>query len=276
MPTAIGGNVRYPNLQSIANLFRFKINDTFSNSTGSGTGSGGGQGLIMPNSNPDLVTLLDAAIQETYSDLRNIGDPELIIDNYIISAIPPLTAANPAVQVSLAYTGFFNGFTWDSTKKLPISLSKVLQLWERTSNTGDSFVPMTQAPFGLPGCLQGQSMRIWEMRQGQIWMPGCLQTTDIRLRGRINYPEYLDPTNLNYSTTYVPILDSRNAIVSKMMVQYAMRFAPENYQMAIAEEARQMAKLQLEVVRQMQSQENQRTEFGSEAVEDFAIAWSWL
>jgi hypothetical protein len=276
MPTAIGGNVRYPNLQSIADLFRFKINDTFSNSTGSGTGSGGGAGLIMPNSNPDLVTLLDSAIQETYSDLRNIGDPELIIDNYIIPALPALTKTDPAVQVSLAYTGFFNGFTWDSTKKLPISLSKVLMLWERQTNTQDNFYPMTQAPFGLPGQLQGQTMKMWEMRQGQIWMPGCLQVTDIRLRGRITYPEYLSPVNLNYSTTYVPILDSRNAMVSKMMVQYAMRFAPENYQMAIAEEARQMAKLQLEVVRQMQAQENQRAEFGAEAVEDFAIAWSWL
>ena len=37
-----------------------------------------------------------------------------------------------------------------------------------------------------------------------------------------------------------------------------------------------MQKLKLEVVRQMQSQENQRAEFGAEAVEDFAVAFSWL
>jgi len=33
----------------------------------------------MPNTNPDLLTLLDSAIRELYSDLRNIGDPELIM-----------------------------------------------------------------------------------------------------------------------------------------------------------------------------------------------------
>ena len=61
-----------------------------------------------------------------------------------------------------------------------------------------------------------------------------------------------------------------------MMILYARRFAPEVYQMCVAEEMRLMGKLKLEVVRQMQSQENQREEFGSEATADFAIAWSWL
>ena len=276
MATAIGGNVRYPNLQSIADLFRSKINDTFSNSTGSGTGSGGGAGLIMPNSNPDLVTFLDSAIQETFSDLRNVGDPELILDNYILSGIPPLAQADPAIQVSLAYQGYFNGFTWNNQWVLPISVSKVLALWERQTNANEDFRPMIPATFGLTGTLQSQRMGYWEMRQGQIWMPGCLQTTDIRIRARINYPEFLSPAKLNYSTAYVPILDCRNAIAAKMLINYAIRFAPENYQMAIADEARLMDKLKLEVVRQMQAQENERAEFGSDAVADFAIAWSWL
>lgn len=276
MATAIGGNVRYPNLQSIADLFRSKINDTFNNAGGSGTGSGGGAGLIMMNSNPDLVTFLDAAIQETFSDLRNVGDPELILDNYIVSGIPPLAQQDPAVQVSLAYIGYFNGFSWTNQWVLPISTSKVLAIWERATNQNEDFQPMIQAPFGLPGVLQGIRMKYWEMRQGQVWMPGCTQTTDLRLRMRINYPEFLSPANLNYSTAYVPILDCRNVIVAKMLINYAMRFAPENYQMCIADEARLMAKLQLEVVRQMQTQENERSEFGGEAVVDFGIAWSWL
>ena len=277
MPAAvIGGNVRYPSLQSIADLFRSGINDTANNTTGQGTGSGNTAGLIMPNSNPDLLVFIDSAIQELFSDLRNVGDPELILDNYIVFGIPPLTAPNPSVQVSLGYMGYFNGFSWDATKVLPISVSKMLAMWERQSNTNDSFYPMSPAPFGLPGVQQGNRMGLWEMRQGQIWMPGCLQTVDLRLRARITYPEYLNPTTINFTTTYVPILDSKNAIVAKMMILYAKRFAPEQYGMCISEEDRLMSKLKLEVVRQMQSQENQRAEFGGEAVEDFAIAWSWL
>lgn len=277
MPAAvIGGNIRYPNLQGIADLFRAQINDTFNNAGGSGVGTGNEAGLIMPNLNPDLVTYMDSAIQETFADLRNLGDPELIIDNYIVTGIPALAAPNPTVQVSLGYMGYFNGFTWDSTRVLPISVSKMLMMWERESGTNNSFYPMSPAPLGLPGVTQGQSMGMWEMRQGQIWMPGCLTVRDLRLRARINFPNLLYSPGLNFTTTYVPILDSKNAIVAKMLIPYAKRFAPEQYQMCVMDEKRLMSKLQLEVVRAMQNVENQRAGFGEEAVQDFAIAFSWL
>lgn len=482
------------------------------NTGGTGTGTGNQAGLIMPNSNNDLLVFMDSAIQELYSDLRNVGDPELILDNYIVFGIPPLTQVNPAVQVSLGYQGYFDGFQWHPEWKLPISVSKMLAMWERqgggaattststslgppltqshsnridesqpvrisnSSNLGpfpvsrlgtctegdtfdtfatfgitgmtidfynssfvliqsvplddassftapagatsfimgapnpvvgteysctyhlnggtqafdwapdptgwdtnwsgqnanqspfggitpgsvftltpfettdptfiysinfynaskglisssvwnqdpftftapagaafwsviitnppipdlttigtvftiqyatsttiasiagesqDNFVPMRPAPFGLPGIQQGQSMSIWEMRNGQIWMPGCLTYRDLRIRARITYPVPFGP-NINFATTYVPILDSRNAIVAKMLILYAKRFAPEQYPMAISEEDRLMQKLKLEVVRQLQAQENQRSEFGAEAVQDFAISYNWL
>ena len=275
MQATVGGNVRYPNLQSVADLFRSSINDTANNTTGSGTGTGNQAGLIMPNSNPDLQTFLYSATEELFADLRNVGDPELILDNYIVT-IPALAVASPAVQVSLGYMGYFNGFTWSPTPTLAVSISKMLGMWERQTGANEDFVAMAPAPFGLPGCLQSNRMGMWEMRQGQIWMPGCLLETDLRLRARITYPSAPYSATLDFSTAYVPILDSRNAIVAKMRVQYAMRFAPELYQMAIAEEERQMAKLRLEVVRQLQGNENQRAAFGEEAVQDFAVAFSWL
>lgn len=276
MQALVGGNIRYPNLQSIADLFRVSINDTFNNQGGAGTGYGGGAGLIMPNINPDLITFLDAAIQETFSDLRNVGDPELILDNYILTGLPPLNSnlgvgvPNPATQVSIGYMGYFDGIEWWPQWTLPISTSKVLALWERQTNTGNNFVPMIPAPFGLPSVQQGQYQHLWEMRQGQVWMPGSINLTDIRMRVRITYPDFLNPQTINYSTAYVPIIDSRNAIVAKMLIRYAMRFSPENYQMAVADEKRLMDKLELEVVRQMQSQENRRHEFGAEATTSFA------
>lgn len=275
MQAVIGGNVRYPNLQSIANLFRSGINDTANNTTGSGTGTGNQAGLIMPNSNPDLLEFMDSAIQELFSDLRNVGDPELIIDNYILSGIPPLANPDPTVQVSLGYQGYFNGFEYLPQFVLPVSVSKMLAMWERESNTNDSFHPMHPATFGLPGGMQGQTMKWWEMREGAIWMTGCLRTTDLRIRARITYPTPFG-SNIDFSTAYVPILDSRNAIVAKMLILYAKRFAPEQYPMAISEEDRLMEKFKLEVVRALQGNENQRGEFGAEAVEDFNIAFAWL
>jgi hypothetical protein len=276
MNSVIGGNTVYLNLSEIADLFRSLINDTANNTTGSGTGTGSTAGLIMPNSNPDLVTILRSAIRTTYSDLRNIGEPQLIIDNYILSGIPPLAQADPAVQVSLGYMGYFNGFSWSNQWVLPVGVTRVLAMWERATNTGDNFISMTPAPFGLSGTLQGLRMGQWEMREGQIWMRGCLSTVDLRIRARITYPDNLSAANLNFDTTYVPILNCADAIAAKMLVRYAQRFAPEQYAMAKDMEKEEMGKLKLETVRAMQANENQRAEFGAEAVMDFPNGWAQL
>lgn len=264
----IGGNIRYPNLQSIANLFRVSINDSFSGDTGTP-----GEGLIMPNTNPDLLTFMNSAIRDLYSDLRNVGDPELILDNYILFGLPALTTANPAVQVSLSYAGFFDGYQWHSQWTLPISCQRVERLWERLTGSDHAFYPMQQTTSGLPSAWQTDGFRVWEMRQGQIWMPGATTQRDLRIRCRIDYPDFLNPATLDFNTAYVPILGCQNAIVAKMLILYARRFAPDQYPTAVQEEARYMGKLELEVVRQQQGAEVQRREFGAEATTDFL--WSW-
>jgi hypothetical protein len=114
------------------------------------------------------------------------------------------------------------------------------------------------------------------MREGMVWMPGTIQSVDLRLRVRIGYPTGWNVSNLDYNQTYIPILNCADAVAAKMLVRYAQRFKPTMYPMAREAEEVEMDKLKLEVVRQMQVNENQRAEFGDEAVQDFAIAWSWL
>jgi hypothetical protein len=252
------------------------INDTANNTGGSGTGSGNTAGLIMSNSNPDLLIFMRSGIRTLFSDLRNVGEPQLIIDNYILTGIPPLGVQNPAVQVALGYQGYFNGYTWSNQWTLPIGFKRVLAMWERATGTGEDFAPMSPAPFGLPGVMQGRRMVHWEMREGQVWMPGCTTAVDLRMRARIGYPATFNTANLNFDTAYVPILNCGDAIAAKMLVRYAIRFAPSMLPQAREEEKEQMDKLFLETVRQMQANENQRAEFGGDAVQDFAIAWSWL
>ncbi len=271
---AVAGSTVYPTLQQIANLFRFKINDSFAGATDTP-----GEGLIMPNSNPDLLTLMNAAIDETYNDLRNVGDAELLLDNYILLNIPRVNSAlgvgvpNPMTQVSLDYTGYFDGLMNSAQWSLPANANKIERVWERQSNTQENFIPMQPAPFGLPGVNQTDRMRMWEMRQNAIWMPGCLRTVDLRIRCRIGFPAYLDPSSIDFTTTYVPLLSSVNAIVAKMQVGYAVRFSPDQYQLALSEEARYMAKLRDAVVHQQQLTEYQRQEWGAEATNNFPAAY---
>jgi hypothetical protein len=272
--TAVGGSVRFPSLNSVANLFRSSINDTQNNTTGYGTGSGTTAGLIMPDSNPDLLTFMDSAIRDTYSDLRNIGDPALLLDNYILTGIPALTQSNPAVQVGLNYAGYYNGFTWSSQWKLPIGMTKLERMWERWSGTESDFIPMNPAPFGLPGTVQWQRMNYWEIRQDTVWMPGCLVPVDLRLRCRITFPDkgQFNPSTVNFDTTYIPIADCQNAVVAKMLCLYARRFAPELKPMADADDEKYIFKLRQETVKAMQNTEYQRASFGDEAT----ASYGWL
>lgn len=266
----VGGNNRYPSLQMIADLFRAQINDTFAGATDTP-----GEGLIMPNTNPDLLTFMNSAIRDTYSDLRNVGDPALILDNYILYGIPALAAANPAIQVSLDTIGYFDGYQFNQQWTLPSGCMRVERVWERASTgatSQDTFYPMAPAPFGLPGMMQGDRMGQWEIRQNAVWMPGAMVSVDLRLRCTITFPDYLGNA-IDFTTTYVPVLDCTNAVVAKMLVLYAKRFAPEQFGMAVAEDERFTGKLRLEVVRQMQNTEYSRTEFGEQATQS---GFGWL
>lgn len=274
MQAAVGGNILYPNLQTIADLFRSSINDTANNTSGFGTGAGNAAGLIMPNANPDLLVFLNSAVRDVYSDLRNVGDPELLLDNYILTGIPALAQPDQTVQVALSYAGYFDGFTWNPQWTLPVSCVKIERVWERWTGSGSDFAPMTPCPFGLPPVLQWQRMGMWEVRQNALWMPGSLVATDLRIRCRITFPDFgtVQPSTVNFKTAYVPILGCANAVVAKMLVLYARRFAPEMKPMADADDLKYTQKLRLEVVREMQNTEYQRAQYGDEAT----TSYGWL
>lgn len=257
---------RYPNLQGMMDLFRSSINDD-------GGGQDGPQGgLIATNTAPFTLPFLNNAIQWVYRKLRNIGDPALIIDNYLLLGIPALTGPNPAVQVSLGFLGYFDGFENHSQWTLPSGAMGIDRAWERVSGTGLDFYPIREAPDGLQPRQQTSTMRQYEWRGNAMWMPGALETVDLRLRCKITLPPVLGP-NLDFSNTYVPILDSEDAIVDRMLVRYARRFAPEQLPDAMAASAQSIFELGREVSRAAQRKQNRRQDFGEEAVGNFA-AWN--
>jgi hypothetical protein len=262
----VGGNTRYPSLEMIAQLFRAQINDSFAGATNTP-----GEGLVMPDTNPDLLVFMNSAIRDVYSDLRNVGDPALILDNYVLYGIPPLTAPNPAIQVSLDVVGFFDGFQFNDQWALPAGCMRVERMWERVSGTEDDFSLMTPAPFGLPPVMQSDLMGQWETRLNAVWMPGALLSVDLRLRTLVTFPDFLGDA-IDFPSTYVPILDCTNSVVAKMIVLYAKRYAPEQYTMAVQEDERMIGKLRREVVRNMQNTEYSRAPFGQEATSSFG----WL
>lgn len=253
---------RYQNLQGIMDQFRSMVNDDSS-------GIDGPQGgIIATNNAPFSLVYLNSAISDLFADLRTIGDPALILDNYLVQGLPAITVPNPAVQVSLGFLSYFDGYQNNPQWTLPSGLMSVMAVWERAAANGN-FTPLTAAAGGLAPRYQSGRMGQYEWRGNAMWMPGCTQSVDLRIRCTITLPDF-QGSAIDFTSTSIPIFNCRNVIVDKMLVNYARRFAPEQAPMASSAADSSLSRLQKEIVRSSQFMENRRTDFGVEATQNFA------
>lgn len=252
-------------------LFRSSINDD-------GGGADGPQGgIIATNDAPFTLPFLNNAIGWVYRELRNVGDPALIIDNYLVLGLPALTGPNAAVQVSLGFLGYFDGFENHGQWTLPSGAMGIDRAWERLSQVGGGdtngdFTEIHAKPDGLAPRQQVERNRNYEWRGNAMWMPGALESVDLRLRCKITLPPFLG-SNIDFTNAYVPLLDSEDAIVDRMLVRYARRFAPDQLATADASSKESIFELKRAISRQMQRTETHRRDFGEAAVGNF-VGWN--
>lgn len=255
MSTVVGndGLEGVPSLQSICDLFRSVVNDTFSD----------GAGQIATDDAPFMKPFLNSAIRDLYSDLRIVGDMKVVKDNFIVNAIPAIPAANPETQVALTYQGYFNGSTWNGSFLLPPDLMWLMKVWQRPSNTSATFLPMEIAPAGLAGVYQGSGMGQYEVRgNNELWMNGALLATDLRLRYEAVFPDIIGDA-IDFSNTYVPIQDCTNAVAFKMVAYYAQRLSPDQFSLAESQATKFTRKLISESVLNSQTKQFQRQPYGT-------------
>lgn len=256
MSTIVGfdGLEGAPSLQSICDLYRSIVNDTFDN----------GAGQINTDTAPWMKPFLNSAIRDLYSDLRIVGDMRVIVDNAIVGPIPALASADPTIQVALTYQGYFNGATWNPNLLLPVDLLWLMKVWQRPSGTGSVFYPMQIASAGLCGCYQGSCMGEYEVRgNNELWMTGATLATDLRLRYMAVFPDIVGD-EIDFSATYVPIQDCTNAVAHKMVANYAQRLSPDQFTLADSRAKEFTKKLVMESVLNSQNKQFARQQFGSD------------
>lgn len=262
---AIGGMSSYPSLATIASLVRTFVNDDKAGATGTP-----GEGQILTNSSVTLINLMNSAIRDTYRDVRIMGQPTLIKDNCIVLGLTPVNSAlgvgapNPAVQVALQFVGYFDGLQINSNLLLPGDLIMPLEVWERQNGTQDPFVMMTQNIGPLQPRNQVEMLVDWEWRTDSIWMNGSTQTRDIRLRYIATFAD-LAASSVDWTQTYVPILDSQDAIADKISVRYAARLGGTALADAMVAAKASLFKLKQQVTRDRQKIDLQRPIYGGQA-----------
>ena len=231
---AVAGQNNYPSLNGIGNLCRSIINDDKRGATGT---PGEGQ-ILTNNGSPTDITLqnfMNSAIRDTYRDLRIMGSPTLIRDNYLLLNLPPVNsplgvgAPNPATQVSIQYVGYFDGLEYDPNLLLPGDLILPLEVWWRQSGTNNPFREVPQATGPLRSRYQTIHPGQWEYRQDGIWLNGSLVPIDLRFRYECTFVDIasLPASIAAWSSTYVPLLDSEEAIADKIVVRYGRRLSSE-------------------------------------------------
>ena len=269
----------YPSLLGINNMVRAIINDSQSGATGTP-----GEGQVYtdnPLISPFVQPMLNSAIRTVYRQLRNIGAPALIKDNVIITGLTPINGpqglglCDPAVQVFLSYGGYFDGSTINPDLYLPQDLLYPELVWERQTGTNNPFVKMRRAQEGLPSRPQYPTLSEWEWRQDNIWFVGSTQQRDVRLRYYSALPQYFSP-DLDLANTYVPILDSLDALAYQVIVQYARMLESPGLPEVQAEAKAQMFELKNAYTRRTQTQDYMREKYehSSGDMNTFFLGWS--
>ena len=253
-------------LLNICNLVRALINDSQAGATGTP-----GEGQIFtddPSISPFVQPFLNSGIRALYRELRNVGDPALVFDNYIISGITPINGANgpaqpdPALQVYIGQDGYYDGTQIWSNLALPNNMLYLERMWERQTGTNNTFTEMTQSQFGLNSRPQQPTLMEFEWRNYKAWMVGSTQTNDVRLRYWGSLPTFYSAT-LDFASTYVPIIDCTDALAYKIATMYARMLGSPGLPDLALEAKEQMFQLKNAVVRRAQSIEYTRTPYSN-------------
>ena len=233
-----------------------------------------------PAISPFTQPFLNSSIRELYRELRNVGQPTLIKDNVIIAGLPVINSPtnglgspDPAVQTVLSTSGYFDGVELWPQYLLPGDMLYPERVWERQNGTNDNFQQMSQPEDGLAGVPQGNCFREWEWRNDNINLHGATQVRDLRLRYYCALPQFFSQT-LDFSTTYVPILDCTDAVAYKTAVKYARMLGSPGLADLAAEAKEQMFQLKNATTRRAQSIDYQRPAYGHSSA-DLNNGYNW-
>lgn len=147
-------------------------------------------GNLLADSQPYAQTFYNLGWREFQVDLANFGDPANT-NEVLIPSLPVVSGTDPATQVYLAQTGYFDGsnfYTSPAVNPLPQDLIIPIRLKERQGGTQQVFTDMVPCDNGLPLTPKSIFLRWWEWRSAgsgngnAIWMPGASVQRDIFIR----------------------------------------------------------------------------------------------
>jgi len=164
-------------------------------------------GNLLSDNQPYVAPMLNSGYRHLQRKLVVRGF-QTMKKRLILTGILPIAILDPGEQVSLSYTGYFDGLTNHASPTLPADMLMPLKLKERQSGTIQMFQPMFPARDGLPSRQQSICLRDWIWENDQIFMCGATLTIDLEIMYAVFLPELV----LLPTPSPVLILRSENAL----------------------------------------------------------------
>jgi len=186
------------NLTTILNAARAYASDKLSSLYPTG-------GKILDNTDAFSQQIVNNGWRKMQEQLADWGNTafkqEVIFTGFpIITSANPGAAVDPAAQVYINWSGYFNGAVFVPSPPAPAGLAlpadctRPLKIWERPSGYNAPFPtePMGVALDGLPTYQKGLWLGGWEWRANAVYMPGSLLVEDLRMLYRRFLPDFAD------------------------------------------------------------------------------------
>lgn len=203
MPTA-----PYPLVSDVLNATRTRINDAIV--------SIGGQ--TLQNTRPFTGPIVNLGWQRLQQFLVGLGYVTLE-SSLVISNLPPISALDPSVEVSLSWLGYNNGSGLNPAIVLPQNLIRPLKdgLEQRLTGSNGVMTPMDDTLGPLAHVNPDMWLTQWQWREDAIYMIGALAPNDIRIR----FAKYLADLDVVTAGAVAPILRCTDALAGFIAVEFS-------------------------------------------------------
>lgn len=153
-------------------------------------------GNLLSDSQPGTLPTLNLAWRKLQDRLTN-NAVERFPTEIVIPSVPPINPAvqsDPAIQVFINSSGYWDGAQLWPNLTLPPNFQIPLKMFERPSGQSAEFIPMWPASNGIPSTPKSTYSRVWEWRNDSLFMPGALQVNDLKVRFQMYLDDKTDPS----------------------------------------------------------------------------------
>jgi hypothetical protein len=206
----------YDNVSSVINAAQMRLNDAFDTLSPVG-------GQILDNTSAFSQQSVNNAWRRLQELLVSLGFVRLQSET-IISGLPALAlTADPAVQIYLSWTEFFDGTSHFSSPVLPQDLIEPLDVLERPTGVKAVFTDMDLIVGPMPAIPKLPWNGMWQWRADALYMSGALTSTDVRITYAAYLADFVDsPTgSVRWFDQPVPILRALDPFASLICAEYA-------------------------------------------------------